>query len=218
MNKLIDTLLRQIGDLRLQIEAHLAGKLVLTERAKAGIVVGGALLIFGAWLGLNAWVGGIEHHYRDARVNLARLKTQVESGAWSERKDQSHALRSVLEARLWIAETPGLAEASYERWMRDHINRNKFELLQLQIRRVPLVQAGEAKSRNDASDDPLASLQRMTAKILMPFDESVLLDVLADIAEGDKLMTIDRLVVRAGRNPRVEMDVSTFFRYHERSR
>jgi hypothetical protein len=31
-------------------------------------------------------------------------------------------------------------------------------------------------------------------------------------------MVVDRLLVRAGRNARVEMDLSTFFRYHERVR
>jgi len=218
VKKILDTLLRLTGDLRAQIETHIGGKLVLTERAKIGIVTGGALVILMAWLGLNTWVGHIEHQYGDVRVNLARLKAQVESGAWSERKSQSHVLRSVLQDRLWTAETPGLAEAGFERWIRDHLANSKIEPQQIQIRRVPLVQSADAKSTGDTSGDPLAGVQRMTAKILMPFDEAALIAILADIAESNKVMTVDRLTVRAGRNARVEMDVSTFFRYHERIR
>jgi hypothetical protein len=58
----------------------------------------------------------------------------------------------------------------------------------------------------------------MTAKLIMPFDESTLLGLLADIAENTKTMTVDRLIVRAGTNSRVEMDVSTIYRYHERAK
>ncbi|TAK99892.1 MAG: hypothetical protein EPO08_15215 [Rhodospirillaceae bacterium] len=218
MTKVIDTLLRLIAEIRAQIEARVGVQLVLTERAKIGIVTGGALAILMIWLGLNTWVGHIEHQYGDVRINLARLKAQVESGAWSERKSQSHILKSVLEDRLWTAETPGLAEAGFERWIRDHLANSRIEPQQIQIRRVPLVQSADAKSAGDATGDPLASVQRMTAKILMPFDENALVALLADIAESNKIMTVDRLVVRAGRNARVEMDVSTFFRYHERIR
>jgi hypothetical protein len=218
VKKIIDTLLRLTADIRTQVEARIGGTLVLTERAKIGIVIGGALIVLMAWLGLNSWVGHVEHQHNDVRVNLARLKAQVESGAWSERKSESHVLKSVLEDRLWTAETPGLAEAGFERWIRDHLANSRIEPQQIQIRRVPLVQSTDAKGAADTSGDPLAGVQRMTAKVLMPFDETALLALLADIAESNKVMTVDRLIVHAGRNARVEMDVSTFFRYHERVR
>jgi hypothetical protein len=40
---------------------------------------------------------------------------------------------------------------------------------------------------------------------------------LADVAEGDKAVVVDRLVVRAGRNARIEVDVSAFYRSAQRS-
>jgi hypothetical protein len=57
----------------------------------------------------------------------------------------------------------------------------------------------------------------MTAKVFAPFNEDALIEFLADVAESNKDIVVDRLTVRAGRNARVEMDVSTYFRYHERN-
>ena len=221
MKKIIDTLLRLTADLRAQVEARIGGKLVLTERAKIGIVTGGALVILMVWLGLSSWVGHVEHQHGDVRVNLARLKAQVESGAWSERKSESHVLKSVLEDRsVGRQETPGLAEAGFERWIRSHLANSRIEPQQIQIRRVPLVQSTDAKSAADTSGDPLAGVQRMTAKMFScRSSETALLALLADIAESNKIMTVDRLYwFMRGCNARVEMDVSTFFRYHERVR
>jgi hypothetical protein len=206
--------LQRFAQIRALIEARFGSELVLTERAKIGLVTSAALIILAAWLGLNGWVGHIESGYHDTKFNLARLKAQVESGAWSERRNQSHVLKSVLEDRLWTAETPGLAEAGFERWIRDRLARNKVDAQQIQVRRVPLLHAAAGEEANNV----LANLQRMTAKVVMPFDEAALVDFLADVSESNKVMTVDRLIVRAGRNARVEMDLSTFFRYHERTR
>jgi hypothetical protein len=202
-----------VEELRAQIDARFGHEFVLTDRVKIGLVAGVGLLIFGLGLGLNSWVGGVERWYHDTQFNLSRLKLQVESGAWSERKNQSHVLKSVLEDRLWTAETPGLAEAGFERWIRDHLNRSKIEPQQIQVRRVPLLQPSETNA-----GDPLARLQRMTAKFVMPFDEAAVVRFLADVAQNNKLITVDRLVIRAGRNARAEMDISTYYRFHERSR
>lgn len=210
MNPIIQNIIKLGANVRAQFEARFGHHLVLTERAKIGALAGGGLLVLGTLLGLYTWVGSIEAHYHDLQFDLSRLKAQVESGAWSERKNQSHVLKAVLEDRFWTAETPGLAEAGFERWFREHLSHG-FEPQQIQVRRSPLVQRGEGNV-----GDPLVNLQRMTAKIIMPFDEPTLMALLADIAENTKTMTVDHLIVRAGTNSRVEMDVSTIYRYHER--
>ena len=55
----------------------------------------------------------------------------------------------------------------------------------------------------------------MTAKVLAPFDQAVAMKVLGDAAESGKIVVIDRLIVRAGVNSRMEMDISTFIRTAE---
>ncbi len=212
MNKVIELLTSLTALVRAQIQARIQGELVLTEREKLGLVAGASVLLLAVWLGLSAWTGSIGREYRTTQFNLARLKEQVKSGEWAGRRSESHVLRSVLEDRFWTAETPGLAEAGLERWIRERLTRANVEAQLIQVRRVPIVQSTDQSAEND----PLFGLQRMTAKVLMPFDENALLSLLAEIAESNKVMVVDRLTVRAGRNARVEMDVSTFFRYHER--
>jgi hypothetical protein len=45
----------------------------------------------------------------------------------------------------------------------------------------------------------------------MQFDDTALTGILADIAESERALVIDRLIVRAGRNARIEMDVTAFY-------
>ncbi len=214
MKNIIQLLAKLTANLRAQIQARVGGDITLTEREKIGLVVGTTVVLLAAWLGLSTWAGGIQRRYDETRVNLARLKSQVESGAWSERKRQSHVLRTVLESRFWMADTPGLAEAGFERWIRDRLNQSHIDAQQIQVRRVPIVQNTERKDETS----PLSGLQRMTAKVYMPFDEQALIDLLTAIADNEKAMVVDRLTVRAGRNARAEIDVSTFFRYHQQAR
>ncbi len=57
----------------------------------------------------------------------------------------------------------------------------------------------------------------MTAKLILPFDASGLVQFLADIADADKAVVVDRMIVRSGRNARIEVDVSAFYRSAERN-
>ena len=119
-----------------------------------------------------------------------------------------------LEERFWIGNTPGLAEAGFERWLRDRLTRYKTEPQSITVRRV----AVSPPSTDPQSRDPLANVERMTAKIMMPFDQTGLIGFLDDIAESERVMVVDRLIVRAGRNPRTEIDVSTFYPARDRGR
>jgi chromatin segregation and condensation protein Rec8/ScpA/Scc1 (kleisin family) len=197
-----------LADLRALYEARFGKDLALTDRTKALLAAGAAVVLLSALIGANALVDRAERDYTSAQVELARLKTQVETGSWPDRKRQSQILRSLLEERLWVADTPGLAEAGFERWLRDSMGRHRLEAQQIQIRRVPITTSADAK----ASSQPTANLERMTAKIVAPFEQAGMTNLLADIAESNKALVVDRLIVRAGRNPRIEIDVSTFYR------
>jgi hypothetical protein len=137
----------------------------------------------------------------------------VTTNAWAERRAQSDATKLALEERFWIATTPGLAEAGFERFLRDHLSRYKIEPQQIQVRRVAIATGPDAQTRG-----PLANMERMTAKLMIPFDQSALVGFLADIAESERAIVIDRMIARVGRNARVEMDVSAFYPSREKSR
>ena len=199
---------------RLQAEVHRRiGPIVLTDRLKALISAVGALLIFAALFGVHQTVASLERDYERVQIDKARLEAQIEAGGWEERKQQSQVLKSVLEERLWVAQTPGLADAGFERWLRDRLTPHRLEpIAPIQVRRIPLVRPTQG-----GEESPLSNVQRMTAKLILPFDASGLVQFLADIADADKAVVVDRMIVRSGRNARIEVDVSAFYRSAERN-
>jgi hypothetical protein len=161
-----------------------------------------ALVFIGAFWGLTS-------SKRDglvrARTALARLQSEVTGDAWPKRVEMTQALKSQLSVRMWDAPTPGLAEAAFDSWIRNRFTKFGGAPQQIQITR-------SAVTRDGQSTPTTAALQRMTAKVIAPFDQTVIMQVLADAAEADKLIVVDRLIIRSGANSRVEMDLSTFIR------
>lgn len=209
----ITALLRPLADrLKADFAARYGRDIVLTDRMKLLISVAFGILLFSAIVGTHQLVAGLERRHARAQVDLERLRIQIESGSWHERKQQSQILKSLLEDRLWTAQTSGLADASFERWLRDRLNRYRVEpLQQIQVRRIPV---GRQSQPGEAAQ-PLANVQRMTAKLVLPFNGATVAGLLADLADADKAVVVDRLTVRSGRNARVEMDVSAFYRSAE---
>jgi hypothetical protein len=197
------------AELHKQIVARLGPDLILSDRVKAMIAVAVGLLVLLGLFGLNRAVSGLEGRYEKARADMQQLKTQIETNVWQTRSQESQILKSLLQERLWTAPTPGLAEAGYERWLREHMSRYGLEpQQQIQVRRVRV----SRQTGTGTGSDPLSDVERMTAKIVMPFDQAGLAGFLADAAEGEKTLVVDRLIVRPGRNPRVEIDISAFYR------
>ncbi len=208
MNPALETLRLRMQEIRAQILDRFGHDLVVTDRLKVMLTGAAIILIFSLLLGLNSFVDGLETRHTRVQVDLERLREQIEASSWQDRKSESQVLKSILEERLWTAPTPGLAEAGFERWLRDRLMEHRMEPQQLQIRRVPVTPQAETS----ADQHPLANVQRMTVKILMPFDQSGLIGFLENIATGEKSLVVDRLIARSGRNPRIELDVSAFYR------
>jgi hypothetical protein len=203
----IETIRFRVHEIRDQFLDRFGQDLVVTDRLKTLLIGTAAVLVFSALLGLNSFVDGLESRYTRSQVGLERLKGQIESSSWEERQSQSQVLKSVLQDKLWTAQTPGLAEAGFERWLRDRLSQHKMEPRQLQIRRVPVT----AQSSTDISQNPLAAVQKMTVKILMPLDQSGLIGFLEGVSTNNKTLVVERLIARSGRNPRIELDISAFY-------
>ena len=202
----VEMLRQRADEIRGQFLNRFGKDLVVTDRLKMLVVGAGTVLVLSALLGLNSFVDGLSAQYTRSQIEFERLKEQIESSSWEERQDQSQVLKSVLQDKLWTAQTPGLAEAEFERWLRSHLSQHRMEPRQLQIRRIPI------STKTSATEDPLADVQKMTVKILMPFNQSGLVGFLEDISISNKTVVVERLIARSGRNPRIEMDVSAFYR------
>lgn len=185
---------------------HVSQETVSNERLIMLLAAAGVVLVFsllGGFWGLNS---SMSKAVTASKTNLARLQAEVTGDAWPKRVEVTQALKVQLSTRLWPAPTPGLAEAGFETWLRQHFSRYGSTPQQITITRSPAV------GRDGQTTPPaLAGLQRMTAKVLAPFDQTVL-QVLADAAEAENVIVVDRLILRSGINSRLEMDISTFIR------
>ncbi len=214
MNELIASFRRLFDQLRHEFEERVGAELARSDRAKFLVGGIGLILVLSITVAVANAADRTKREYRTAQIAYERLKTQVETGSWAERRAQSQALKLTLEERLWLANTPGLAEAGFERWLRDRLTRYKAEPQSISVRRVAVTPT----TNDQQSQDPLANVERMTAKIMMPFNQASLIGFLDDIAESERAMVVDRLIVRAGRNPRTEIDVSTFYPARDKGR
>jgi len=185
---------------------HVSQEMVSNERLI--MITGAAIVLVILSLLYSMWslTSGKSAELRSSKAALARLQAEVTEDTWPSRLEATQALKTQLGVRLWEAPTPGLAQAGFETWLRQRFGKSAAQLQQIQITRSPAV------GRDGQSTPTLATLERMTAKVIAPFDQATMTQVLADAAQSDKLVIVDRLIVRAGANARVEMDISTFIR------
>jgi hypothetical protein len=163
-----------------------------------------------AWIVLNVYLAAnvfqAHRNHRELQSEMVRLNALVGDTSWQGHLQQSEALKLQLNERLWSAATPGLAEAGFERWIREHVAKQGLETPQIQITRAPATLQTANGTRT------LPGLQRMTAKVTTSFSATGLAGLNADMVESDKVILVDQLIVRTQRNSRMEMNLSTFVR------
>lgn len=188
------------------VRRHISNEMVSNERLVLFLAAAAALFWFSALYG--AWGAAADKRAEllASKTSLARIQAEVTGDAWPKRVEDSRALKTQMANRLWEAETAGLAEASFEAWLRAHFGKGGIEPQQIQITR------SQAMGRDGQATPSLSGVQRMTAKVLTTFDAAATTQVLADIVEAEKIIVVDRMIVRAGTNSRLEMDISTFIR------
>ncbi len=189
------------------VRGYIKHEAVSNERVGLLLGAAGLLVLFSIFFGLWSLNTSKAQQLLTARANFARLQAEATGDAWPKRVESTQALKAQLAVRLWDAPTAGLAEAGFETWLRNHFSKYGGDPQQIQISRSTAI------ARDGQTSIP--GLQRMTAKVVLPFDQSVLMQILADAAEAEKIILIDRLIVRAGVNSRTEMDVSTFIKTNE---
>lgn len=190
------------------LRKHVSQEMMSNERLIAMVGAAGGLFLLIALFGFWSLTQGMADRLTTSKTNLARLQAEVTGDAWPKRVETTQGLKTQLTVRLWDAPTPGLAEASFETWLRQHFGRYGATPQQILITRSP------ATGRDGNPIPSLTGLQRMTAKVMVPFDQTTL-QVLADAAEAPQLLIVDRLILRSGINSRMEMDISAFIRTAE---
>ena len=180
------------------------------ERLKWLVLVIGCLLYVGPVLYLENLSSSSKMEAQSSQAKLAQLKAQVSETRWPERALEAEQLVKSLEQRYWPGDTPGLAEAGFERWIRTNLERHGMEVRQVQLSRGPVANI-------DGNSAALSSLQHIRAKVLAPLEEVGLIRFLNDTASSQPWVIVEQLIIRPGRNARVEMDLMTVFKTRDGS-
>ena len=205
---------RFINDTLISWRHWLEGQIAQTQLLRPLLVGAAIIAILGLLLATIATATSRARSLHSAQIEVARLIKQIKEGSWADRKRQSETMRFQLFEKFWVAETAGLAEASLERWLRERIERQGLKPDSIRVQRTVL-----AGGRDEGTvQSALEGTQRMTAKVIMPFEPDVLFQLMNDAAGSERILIIDRLLVRAGRNSLIEMDISTFVRLSEPAR
>lgn len=132
---------------------------------------------------------------RDELVSLRKIAKETD---WPQRLNDTRLLRSQIEDRLWVAETAGLAEANFETWLRSVFVSSEMSPRRLSVQVAPI---------GKADDVYLGDILQLSARVVIPFSRDGLIKFLRTASTYQKVVVVDELVIKTGRNPGVEMQL-----------
>jgi Type II secretion system (T2SS), protein M subtype b len=130
---------------------------------------------------------------------LGLIEHLGDTDVWHQHRVESDLSRVQAEARLWEAETDGLAQANFQAWILRQAN--QAGIAQVEIR----------TSINSNASNSL-KLRQLTAQVNGRLEATGLFKLLQAIASHDRLLVINRLEVQTTPFLRFEMLLGTFLR------
>ena len=125
-----------------QLREKLIQETASNDRLKWLLVASLFVLYLGLILYLSGQSSDAANRYQQSQSRLAQIKIQSEETRWPERAASARDLVAQLEKRLWTGETPGLAEAGFERWIRQTFEQYGVDVRQVQLTRAPPADRG----------------------------------------------------------------------------
>jgi hypothetical protein len=148
---------------------------------------------------LDARDAGIAQELHEKQRQLARIEQLGQSDLWHQRRVETDLPRVQAEARLWEAETDGLAQANFQSWILEQANKTG-------------IRVGDIRTSINATANNPLKLRLLTAQLGGRFDADSFFKLLQAIAGYDRIVVIDRLEIQAAPVPHFEMVLGTFLR------
>lgn len=140
------------------------------------------------------------------KQRLVELRTTANDAVWLERQAQSDTVLTTLRARLWSAETEGIAAASFEDWLRSNAQVNGLGAPQI---RIANTQAARVE------DLGLPGVRRLTAQMTTMLEPRGLNGFLTALGMSERLVVVDRLRVLPEPANRIEFELSIYVQLPE---
>ena len=168
------------------------------HRLRIGIWLIIGIVMFYGGQKLNIYFQQIKKAHFSAVEQLNQLNEIAQQSEWTERAAQAKALVDQLTARLWKADTKGLAQATFQQWLNTKVSTFQFQVRLLQV-----------ESAFDVKDIP--NVWRVDAKLYATFTPRNLNLFLSAIASNPQLIVTESLEIRAGNNPNFTIIVGAYF-------
>lgn len=156
---------------------------------------------------------------RATTLSVARLQAQVAQTEWLARVAPAKTLAVQLEARLWQAATPGLAQAALQDVLNAAMAKAGVTRPQITISVVEdaAPNASISTTPNTASNSQapdtaaLPGVWRVKAKLSYDASAPALLDFLGQLEKHEKQIVVGTLGVNKSQPNRVDMELFTYF-------
>ncbi len=169
------------------------------RRARALLVALGFTVAASGMMLLDSRESEIRREAVDKQAQLSRLEQVGQAELWQQRREETQLARNHAEARLWEAETDGLAQANFQSWLLDEAKQAGIAV-------------GEMRSSIDANPNNPLKLRRVSAQVSGRFEAAGFVKLLQAIASQEHLVVIERLDIHVAPTPRFEMVLGAFLR------
>ncbi|OQW90908.1 MAG: hypothetical protein BWK79_18385 [Beggiatoa sp. IS2] len=177
---------------RLFIELRKNARLRIGLWVIAMIVVGYIIML------LNDYSTQLQQTYYETLARLNQLQTVANQTNWMVRREQVQKQLTQLKARFWQADTKGLAQATFQKWLNTEVTKANIENARLQV-----------ESTLDVPHN--TQLWQVTAKLDATFSPETLETLLAALSKNPQLVITERLQIFYQRNPRVSLIITAYF-------
>ena len=168
-------------------------------RLRVGLWLIIALLISYLILRLNDYQIQLQLEYQNAFTRLNQLQTVANQTQWLERAAQAQTLRTQLEVKFWQANTQGLAQATFQKW------------LNTEMKRVQIKTDAHLRIISTLEMPKYTRVWKITARLDAHFTPQSLDMLLLAIAQHPLFVVTERLEIRHSRSPRFTLIINAYF-------
>ncbi|BAP55338.1 hypothetical protein THII_1041 [Thioploca ingrica] len=169
----------------------------LRLRIGSGLIV--IILVTYAILELNDYHHRFQQDYHNAVAQLSQLQTVATQKQWPDRAAETQQLLTQLEARLWQANTKGLAQATFQKWFNDQVNLTKINNARLTV--DPAIEV-----------EHYSYLWQVTAQLEGQFESNKVNNLLLAIAQNIQMTVTERFdIFPSASNPKFTLIITAYF-------
>jgi len=186
-----------------QVLSQLLTELRKNTRLRFGLWFIIAIMMIYIILVFNDYHAQLKQDYHTALTRLNQLQSLAQQTQWTERAVQVQDLRTQLEARLWQANTKGLAQAIFQSWLQEEVFFAQIEQPRLQV-----------ETAVEVPKNP--NLWRVSAEVKGLFVQKRFYSLLLEIAKSPRTIVTERLDIRESSPPRFTLVLTAYFKRNEK--